>query len=169
MATRPSSPEPVASKEPTKKKRLLIGLIAGVLVLGGGGGAWYFLLGPGKAGAEPQHAEHKAPQKKAPVYVTLEPFTVNLQDEDGAHYLQVALVLSAVDAAAVDAVKVHMPMIRNGILLLLSSKRSEDLVSLDGKQKLAGEIVAEARKPLSATGTASEGIDGVYFSSFVIQ
>jgi flagellar FliL protein len=182
MATKKPSPSAEAAPKdsgageaPAAKKRKKSGLapilaVAALVLAGGGGAAWYFLLGPGKGGAaaaETAKAEKAAP-KKVPTFVALEPFTVNLQDEDGAHYLQVAVVLSATDAAAVDAIKVHMPVIRNGVLLLLSSKRSDELATLPGKQKLAAEIVAEARRPLAAAG-APEGVESVYFSSFVIQ
>jgi len=165
-APKETTPPPAAA--PKKGKGLLIAVLAGVaLLLAGGGGAWYFLKGSGEAAADTAHGDKKAP-KKAPLFVTLEPFTVNLRDDEGAHYLQVAVVLSVTDAGVGDAIKVHMPMIRNGILLLLSSKRSDELASLDGKQKLATEIATEARKPLAAAGV-TEGVESVYFSSFVIQ
>jgi flagellar protein FliL len=186
----PAAPEAPPAAPKKKGKGKLIAIVAAVgLLASGGAAAWYFLAGaeeateevaqgdkkgdPKKAAeakknADKKAADKKAAAKKAPVFVPLEPFTVNLRDDDSSHYLQVAIVLEATDSSAVDNIKVQMPIIRNGILLLLSSKRSDDLGTLDGKQKLAQEIVAEARKPLTGAGVAP-GIEGVYFSSFVIQ
>jgi flagellar FliL protein len=162
-----------AGDAPVKKKgkTLIIAAIAGVLLLGGGGAAAYFFLAKQKDGGDEHAAEakvEKKAEKKVPVFVTLDPFTVNLQDEDGTHYLQVGIVLEAADTATVDQIKVHMPVIRNRVLLLLSSKRADELLTLAGKQKLADEIAEESRKPLGLAANA-KGVEGVYFASFVIQ
>ena len=169
MATKAAAP---AGDAPAKKKgkTLVIAAVAGVLLLGGGGAGAYFFLAKGKGGEE-QAADakpEKKAEKKAPVFVNLDPFTVNLQDEDGAHYLQVGIVLEATDAGVVDQIKLHMPVIRNRVLLLLSSKRADELLTLAGKQKLADEIAEESRKPLGLAANA-KGVEGVYFASFVIQ
>ena len=42
----------------------------------------------------------------------------------------------------------HLPEIRNGVLLLLSSKKVEDLASVEQKNRLRDEIREEANKPL---------------------
>jgi hypothetical protein len=44
-----------------------------------------------------------------------------------------------------------MPAIRNGILLLISSKMAADLTSREGKEKLAAEIALSAGKDLGWT------------------
>lgn len=148
--------------KPKKGKKLLL-IVAGLVVLlaGGGGAAWYFLRE-----APDGQAKHAAP--KPPVFVTLEPFTVNLQPDEGDQYLQVGLTLKMADAAAVDFVKLHMPEARNRILLLLSSKHGSELVTVQGKQKLADEIMAQVRQPF-APGGAEASVSGVLFTSFVIQ
>ncbi|MDD5241201.1 MAG: flagellar basal body-associated protein FliL [Sulfuricella sp.] len=147
---------------PIKKKGGVFLILAILLVLGGlgGGAAWYF----SQSGAKP---EEKA---KPPIFVTLETFTVNLQGDGGSgggeRYLQVGIDLKVADPAVVDLVKLHMPEIRNGILLLLSSKSAEQVTGLEGKQKLIAEIQGQVAKPLAAAG---KGVIGVYFTSFVIQ
>jgi flagellar protein FliL len=162
--------KPAADAAPKKgSKKLIIIAAAAVALLAGGGGGAYVFLGKHKeadAAAADEHKAEKKVEKKAPVFVNLDPFTVNLQDEDGGHYLQVGIVLEASDAAMVEQIKVQMPVIRNRILLLLSSKRAEELLTLKGKQALAEEIANESRQPL---GIKEKGIEGVYFASFVIQ
>lgn len=171
----PAAEDP-SPKKKSKKKLFLLILLA-LLLIGGGGTALWYAMQPqsveGEEGADEaveEEAEEEAdPEKKAPpVFVTLENFLVNLRDDDGDHYLQLGLVLEVADQAAVDEVKLQMPRVRNAILLLLSSKKSADIANMEGKQKLSEEILIEARKPMNLP-EPNKGIEGVYFSAFVIQ
>lgn len=160
---------------PAKKKRsrLKTMLMLTSLLGGAGGGAWYFLEEhepatapkPGLAKA----ATAKPVSSKPPVFVTLEPFTVNLQHEDASpQYLQVGLALKITDAAVADAIKLRMPEIRNRVLLLLSGKRASEISTLDGKKTLSAELTREIIQPLAAS-VPTPWLDSVLFTSFVIQ
>lgn len=165
MARDKAKEEAVVEEPPKKKKGKLPLVLAILLVLGGAGGgaAWYFTQSDTKS------AEHKEEKPEPPVFVTLETFTVNLQaDGSGEHYLQVGIDLKVTDPTVIDLVKLHMPEIRNGVLLLLSSKSAEQIGSLEGKQKLSAEIQEQVNKPLNAKATG-KGATGVFFTSFVIQ
>ncbi|HZY19161.1 MAG TPA: flagellar basal body-associated FliL family protein [Ramlibacter sp.] len=123
------------------KSKLLVLVLAGLLLAGGaGGGAWYFM--GHKAGADDEEQEAHAPKKKAakPLFTTLEPFTVNLQDPRGERFAQIGITLQFEDPAIEATVKDHLPAVRNDILLLISSKQIEELLSTEGKYKLAEEI-----------------------------
>jgi flagellar FliL protein len=151
-----------------KKSRKMLFLIIGVLVLllgAGGAGAWWYYRGH----ANPDAKHEAAAEKKAPpTFVTLEPFTVNLLEESGDHYLQVGIIYQVTDAKVGDVMKVYMPVLRNRILLTLSSKRPGDIATLEGKQKLVAELVTAARE--SIPGEAPErGIEIAFLSAFVIQ
>ena len=93
---------------------------------------------------------------------------MNLLQENGDHYLQVGIVYQVADDKAVDAIKTYMPVIRNRILLLLSSKHPSELAQLDGKQKLVGELVVAARDALPGA-TPERGVESAFLSAFVIQ
>ena len=153
-----------ASASAKKKKSKLLPVLLGLLLLGGAGGAgaWWYL---GRA-VEP--GEAKVAPAKPPVFHNLDPFTVNLAEENGDHYLQVSVVYQVADEKAVDQVKTYLPVIRNRILLLLSAKRPSELSTAEGKQKLVMELVSAARE--SIPGTAPErGITGAFLGAFVIQ
>ena len=152
---------PIAEAKPKKKSWLSKIVMVLVVLAGAGGAAWYTL----EPAAVPAPA---VPREKPPVFVTLEPFTVNLQPENGDQYLQVGLVLKVADAATVEAVKLQMPDIRNRILLLLSSKKASEISTVAGKQQLSTEIMNEAGQPLAAQ-KIQPGISSVFFTSFVIQ
>jgi len=136
--------ETPAPKKPGGKKGLLIIVAVAVLMLAIGGGAAWFLLGHK---SEP-HAEQAKPKHNLPpVFVTLEPFVVNLAG-DAQHYLQVGIDLRVVDNSVSDQIKLHLPEIRNGVLLLLSSKTVEDLAGVDQKNRLRDEIREAVNRPL---------------------
>ncbi|MEN9890383.1 MAG: hypothetical protein RLY78_678 [Pseudomonadota bacterium] len=146
------------------KKKLIIMVVAGLLLLGAGVGAGMF-LGKKKAPAEGEegadghgetHAEqpaHDAPKvtrdpKHPPVFVPLDPFTVNLADRDADRYAQVSVTLELADAKVEAELKTYMPAIRSNILLLLSSRKAEHLITREGKEKLAQSILYASVRPL---------------------
>ena len=171
--------EDVGAEKPKKKsggKKLLIIILAAVVLLGVGGGIGAYLLLGGGAGSGKEGARaEKEEEKKPPVYHSLEPFTVNLIKGEGEdHYLQVSVDLRLADKTVTDKLKLHMPEIKNGILMLLSSKRAADLSSTEGKEKLAEEILERVNKPLGKPekgkgGKEGKYVTGVFFTSFVIQ
>lgn len=158
---------------PKKRKFLKILLVLLPLLAIAAGAAWYFLHdrepeANGKAAGTKGPAS-KTASTKPPVFVPLEPFTVNLQHDDTApQYLQVGLTLKVTDSAVVDAVKLRMPEIRNRVLLLLTSKKGSEITSSAGKTALSTEIVRETNAALAGT-SASPGVDSALFTSFVIQ
>ncbi len=141
-------------------------VLAAVLVAGGGGGgaAWFFLHG--KADGEP----HKKAAVKSgpPVFVPIEPFTVNLQPENGEQYLQVAFTLQVNGAEQVELIKENMPKVRSRLLLLLSGKKASELNTVEGKQQLAHEIIAQVKQPFEEKG-APQDVSEVLFTAFIIQ
>jgi len=158
-------PVPVAPAEaPVVKKKSKMLLFVGIALLtlgAAGGAAWSWL--------HQQPADSKVAEKKPPVFVTLEPFTVNLLQEGGEHYLQVGIVYQVDGDKSVDAMKTYMPIIRNRILLLLSGKLPSELNQVDGKQKLVTELLVVARESLPENSAPDRGIAGAFLSAFVIQ
>ncbi|MFN5048362.1 flagellar basal body-associated protein FliL [Roseateles sp.] len=139
------------------KKKLII-IVALVLVLVVGGVAAVLLLkkkpaAEGEGEEEAQAAAHvpaPAPPKPGtpPVFVPLEPFTVNLADKDVDRFAQVGVTLEVADPKFADQLKAYMPAIRSNILMTLSYKTSAELLSREGKEKLAREIMRESVRPL---------------------
>ena len=146
-----------------KRRMGLVIVIVLVLLAGaGGGGAWWWMNRD--AGA----AQASAPPSRPPVFMNLEPFTVNLLEEEGEHYLQTSVVYQVADEKVVETMKQYLPVIRNRILLLLSSKRPSDLSTAAGKAKLVDELTAAVRESIPGT-TPEKGILTAYLGAFVIQ
>lgn len=122
----------------------------------------------------------------------LDNMVVNLADPGGEKVAQVGVTLELSDVKAIDKVKMYLPSIRSGILLLISQRTAEELLLIEGKEKLAADILREAARPFAATedGHAAKPkkeapkskkksaekavpddspVRGVHFSSFIVQ
>lgn len=172
-----------AEAAPKKSKKLLIIILAVVLLVVLGGGAAFMLLKKGdheevaEETAKPKKKDKKKDAQAAPVFVNMEPFTVNLVPETGDQYLQVVLSLEIEDAAADAALKAVMPKIRNNITLLLSSKKASELLPKEGKEQLAealkdeiNGVIEPPKKNKKGEVVPPEGpVKSVLFTSFIIQ
>jgi len=149
--------------KPRGKSSMML-VVVGMLSLaaGGAGAGWFYFKGMHANAGTVDTPKRAAP----PAFVTMESFTVNLADRE--HFLQIGFSYEVTGSDTTDAMKIHMPILRSKILLLLASKSSQDLGSVDGKNRLAEELVARARETLPLTAP-DKGVSGVHFSAFVIQ
>jgi len=165
--------EAAAVPAPGGKTKLFLMLGVAVLVLGLAGGAgWYFMHGSAADSAEPAKKEHGSSKKKKeehpPEYLAVEPFTVNLQPENGDQYLRVAFTLQVDGVQQAEAIKTNMAKVRSRVLLLLSGKKASEINTVEGKQQLAGEILAVVKQPFAEHGDEQE-VSDVLFTEFIIQ
>ena len=163
MSAAPAAPAEGAA--PQGKKKLIIIIVAAllVLVLGGGAAAFFMMKShaDAEADAEGEDTEQVEPVKKSkkpeakkgehqgpPTFVPLEPFVVNLADKEVERYAQVGINLQVDDPKVAEEMKGYMPAIRNAVLMILAHKSAEDILSNEGKQKLAEEIRREAARAM---------------------
>lgn len=195
MAAKPEQAD--AAKPAGKSKKMLIIIIAVVVLVVLGGGGAFFLISKKKAAAAAAEEEGGAPaaaqaadshaaSKKPPVYLPMENMVVNLADPGGERVAQVGITLEVRDAASSDSVKAYMPTIRSGVLMLLSQRTAEQMLSAEGKQKLIEDILRETSVPFGGgdeeeanAATAKKNtkkkvvaqypVVGVLFSSLIVQ
>lgn len=192
MSAKPEAAD--TAKAPAKSKKMLIIILGAVLVLAlGGGGAFFFISKQRAAAAEgedavPEKAAAHSGPKTPPAYLPLDNMVVNLADPGGEKVAQIGITLEVVDAHASDTVKAFLPTIRSGVLMLISQRTAEELLSAEGKSKLAKDILREASIPFGG-GEDAHGSEepapkkkaakkdahsdmpvvGVLFSSFIVQ
>ena len=176
-----AKPETPAEAPPPKKskKLLLIVAVALALVLALGGTAAFLLMKKHGAedGEEEEVATEKAKNSKkksnkdaAPVYVAMDAFTVNLVPESGEQFLQLILSVEVAEAPAGDRIKTFTPKIRNNVMMLLSGKKASELLTKEGKEKLAGEIRSQMNGILAPDSKDDDApVWEVLFTSFIIQ
>ena len=186
MSTPAPAAEPAA--KPAKSKKLLIigAALVLLLVIGGGAAAWMMSQ---KKDLDEDGEPRSAPKVTvAPTFLPLDNMVVNLADPGGDRFVQLGITLELADDKAADKVKQYMPSVRSSILMLLSQRTAEDLLLLEGKEKLALDIQREVARPLGFKADApkarpADDEDGdapaprkqqnpvrrVLFSSFIIQ
>jgi flagellar protein FliL len=146
-----------------KFKRIALMIVLAVVIAAGAAAATYVFLGqPGAHGAP------AAPPPPQPIFMALDPITVNLQGDDGQRYLRVGLSLKFTDPKAQDFITEHMPELRSRLLLALSNKQPDELTTLDGKRALAAELKGLIEQP-TEPGHQHVQIDDVLFTEFVVQ
>lgn len=157
--------EDAVEAAPAKKKapiKLIVIILVALLVVGGGvaGGLYFF----GHKGGNEKKAEEKPAAPLVGPLWSLDPFIVNLADNQGERYLKVVMQLELSDPAITADVEVLKPKIRDNILDLLSAKTYADLTDQVGKQRLRDEIALRVNSFL-----AKGKIVNVYFTEFVVQ
>ena len=208
MSAAPAAAEAAPAK--ASRKKLIIIVVAALLalVLVGGGAAWLLLKKkpvdneddiedvPAKVQVEagtPAKGKPKHDPKRPPTFLPLDPFTVNLADKESERYAQVGITLEIDEAHTPEELKVYMPAIRNNILMVLSQKTSAQLLTREGKERLAKAILYAAVQPMGFEAGGDEAeedttindetpkkkrkkklatplpVTAVYFSNFIIQ
>ena len=178
-----SADTPAAAPKKSSKKIIIFAVVGLLLAGGGGGAAWFFLL---KKPADGTHVVERKPPPK-PVFSPLDVFTVNLQDARGERFAQVGVTLQLKDTATEAELKERLPAVRNEILLLLSSKRIDELLTDEGKRELAQQIRTRAAQAMGVAAPAAavpapalaasaaqvalveSPVQGVLFSQFIVQ
>ncbi len=178
----------------SKTKTIMIALVGGLLLIGASVGATLLIVGqPSNQAAEEEETVADAKQAKdtkdtkaaakkkkgkkgkqaeepqSPIYLPLEPaFVVNSDSQSGMKFLQVSMEIMAHDPAVIEEAKKHMPLIRNNLVMLLSSQTYADVSTRDGKEKVRAAALTEIQKILEQQ-TGKQGVEAVYFTSFVMQ
>lgn len=162
-------------KQKSPKKSSLVKIIIiviSVLVLVGGGVGAYFYFGKShdNASGTKSETDKEAKNAKGPaVYYAFDPaFVVNFQDASATRFLQVTIEVMSHDPLAIEAVKAHMPVIRNSLILLFSGQTSESIMSREGKEKIRAEALKEIQKVMTEKA-GSPSVEAVYFTGFVMQ
>jgi flagellar FliL protein len=153
------------SEQPKKKKNkgknLVLIIAISVAVLAGGGGAYFFLT---KSGGGEKSQKKEEQKKEESSMLALDPFVVNLSDQNSNKFLKVSLQFELSSQAVMESAKAKTPQIRDAIINLLTSKTSDSLMSAEGKLQLKDEINMMANQILG-----NNTVKNVYLTEFVMQ
>jgi flagellar FliL protein len=172
---------------PAPKKGGLVPMIAvaGVALAIGAGGMWFLKPkgdvepndaaaaeeaghenvssqeGGGEPGAGTEGGAHAPLSERL---ITLEPFVVNLDENGAKRFLRTRIELETGSPARQAELLTRSAQMRDAIIVLLTSKRLEDLGGLEGKVMLKNEIQRRLDDLLGA-----DAIRSVLITEFVIQ
>lgn len=167
MATKaaPSAPEtPPENTSPKSSKKRMLLVVLLIALTAGAGAAWFLFFKP----TDNEDGSPKKPVVQAgpPVFVVLDPFTVNLQPE--GQFLQASFTLQLETPEDSQNLKNYLPQVRSRLLMLLSSSHANELVTPEGKNKLMLEITENVQQPFSE-GLKPVKVLNVFITAFVIQ
>jgi len=169
--------EGTVKKRPWGKK---LWILIATLVLAGGGGAgilgWKYYSGSkagngdkpeaGKKQESSQNAEagHRAEVKST---LSLEPFLVNLADTQNTRFVKVTFQLGLTeDKEEFTKSPVAIAASRDAIITLLSSKTSDQILTVEGKNRLRQEVRDRVNNVVSGSKAK---VQDVYIVEFVVQ
>ncbi|MFA0995528.1 MULTISPECIES: flagellar basal body-associated protein FliL [Pseudomonas syringae group] len=159
-------------KDPAAKgklKLIIIAVLALLLAVGLSVVATWFLMHKSESAPDPAAAAVAANVKPVAVFEPMTPaFVVNFNANGRQRYMQVSITMLGRNAADMEALKVHMPLIRNNLVMLFAAIPFESLASPIGqemlRQKATASIQEVAQKELGKTV-----IEQLLFTNFVLQ
>lgn len=169
-------PEVKPPKSPSSIGKILLIVLLAVVSSAAGGYISFLLINKSliaqaKAG-NPDMAKEAEQEKMAAILdkgavLPLDPFVVNLADQDAARYLRIKISLLIDDKSKVAQIAANQPLqqkVRDVILQSLTAKTSQELINEEGKNKLRHEL----QDKVSLYFREPKIVD-VMFTEFVIQ
>lgn len=150
-------------------KKMII-IIAAVVLIAGGAAAFFLLGGDSEESPEgDETSSEEVVEVKEAIYVGVPgALTANLPSKKRSRTLQIKLSFLVRSSAAEELVKLHMPQLKNDILMLISQKNADDLKVPDGRKNLQAESLKTVQKTLTDI-VGEPTVEKVLFISFVLQ
>ncbi|MBK5511016.1 MULTISPECIES: flagellar basal body-associated protein FliL [unclassified Pseudomonas] len=160
-----------AVKDPATKGKLklIIAIVVAVLLAIGlsVGATWYFMH---SAASKPAVVADTAPAGKQPaVFEPMAPaFVANYNQNGRQRYMQVSITMQGRNQADLDALKVHMPVIRNNLVMLFSGQDFATLATPVGQEMLRQKATASVQE-VAQKELGKVVIEQLLFTNFVLQ
>ncbi len=150
------------------KKVLMIIITVAVLFMGMVGAGFFILWNKiSQLPPDPATVQDVAVEEEenviGPLY-SLDTMIVNLSDHGGKRYLRVTMALELSDPDAVATIESRLPQVRDSILMILPTKKYDEISTTDGKIALRTEVM-EKINTLMTKGR----VNNIYFTEFVVQ
>ena len=149
-----------------KKKMIIIIALVVLVAIGASVGVTLFLLGGDDQQAPAAPAE---PVQLPAQYLDLKPpiiVTYNYQGKQ--RFIQLSLSIMSRSSEAIDAIELHMPLIRNRLLNLYASKQFEVLATHEGRVALLEETRTTLNEVISEQGGSGD-VEAVLYQNVVLQ
>ncbi|MFJ4066877.1 flagellar basal body-associated protein FliL [Pseudomonas sp. NPDC089996] len=160
-----------AVKDPAAKgklKLILLLVLALLLAVGLSVGATWFIMHKSEPAPAPEAA---ATNVKAPaIYVPLTPaFVVNFNQNGRQRYMQLSITLQGRNQADLDALSVHMPVIRNNLVMMFSGQGFDTLSASSVGQEMLRQKATAVVQEVAQKEVGKPVVDQLLFTNFVLQ
>lgn len=159
-----------AVKDPAtqgKLKLIIVIVVALLLAIGLSVGAtWFFMH---SAQSKPAAAETAPVGKQPAIFEPMAPaFVANYNQNGRQRYMQVSITMQGRNQADLEALKVHMPVIRNNLVMLFSGQDFATLASPVGQEMLRQKATASVQE-VAQKELGKVVIEQLLFTNFVLQ
>lgn len=116
---------------------------------------------------EDETEESAADDENVKKIIELQPFIINLADADQARYLRLNVSIGVGESEGGESEKpdqLFITRVRSALLAVLSTKTSEEVLSVQGKAKLRKELLKAARE-----ASEEPHVEAIYITDFIIQ
>ena len=96
--------------------------------------------------------------------VELQPFIVNLADDSEPRYLRMTVSVGLAESGEAKPDPLFTTKVRTAMLAVLTSKRSEEILTVEGKATLRKELLGAARAAVS-----EPEVHAIYITDFIVQ
>jgi len=142
-------------------KIILAGIGVSVIAAGGGAG-YFFYLKPAAASTSAVAQKTESAKRQKLAYVDVKELTLRLADTSEEHYLKLTAVV-AVPAAEAETFPDKAPVVRDKIVSIITGRKSTELSTPDGQQKLKRDILAALKQEFP------DDVTDLYFSGYLIE
>jgi len=171
------------------KKLIIIIAAAAALLIGGAAVAYFMLAGDSDKDSDPvadseitEVTDGKIssddgkpveavpePEKGDAIYIGVaEPFLVNIKSGKRTRMMQIKIQFMVRSKEAEDAVKLHMPLIRNNLLDFFSSADAKEVATREGRSALKDGALKIAQQVVKEQA-GFDAVEMILFTGFVIQ
>lgn len=170
MAQQPEAAEPaIVAPKKNKVKLIIVAALAFIIAIALSVAATWYFLGSSTPDSEAAAEAPVAVGKQQAIYEVLEPaFVVNFKSQGKPRYLQVSVALMARNKEELDQLKVHMPTLRNQLVMLFSSQDFDELNTTLGVEILKQKATVAVQE-LALIEVGKTVVEQVLFTNVVMQ
>ncbi len=156
-----------------KEKPILLILIVVIVLVAGGAGAFLFLKKGSSGGSKNTQSQSVGSESilndKNVHIKNIPSMIINLADQSGDRYLKISLALvmngkEKPKSSESSGETLEDAAIKNAIISVISTKTSDTLLTLSGKEELKKQLISAINKALG-----EDAVKDIYFTDFIIQ
>ena len=109
-------------------------------------------------------SDGKESEKIEPVMFKVEPFMLNVTSQTSESFMKMTMEAELAGPVFVEKAKTKTPALRDAVIMLISSKTPEDLISPNGRLQLKDEINVRFNQILGGTA-----VSNIFITDFIMQ
>lgn len=108
-------------------------------------------------------------------YLGMEPFVVNIAQGSRLRVMQLKVQVMSSRPQVLDIITAHMPAVRDELIMLFAHQDAAAIATAEGKEALRQQALAALQQVMgrvvngAGAQTAAMGVEGLYFTDFIIQ